>query len=235
LSAFFSWPIARETARERALSPLTLIATAVLALLAAVRPPIEDPAAAFKGLSGPWLFLLTLFLGADLLSEEVRSGHAQLVLLRPLTRAAYASARFIGASLVLGAATSVAWLVAAVAALSRGAELELLSRLVELATALLPMLAWLATLLALSAVTRGWVNAGILVAARAGWFFSKALLPLMFRDIDLMPWLKAIDPFVGPRDGPRLGPLDLGWDVLWLAAAWLLAVALFQRRELARR
>lgn len=246
MKALLSWPIARMTARGRGLAPLTLIATGVLVLLAVVRPPPQEKlTAAFSGLSAPWLFLLTLFLGAGLLSEEIESGHAQLVLLRPVTRAQYAGGRFVGAALVLCLAASAAWGAGLVAALERGSGAEMPGSLLVLPLALLPALGWLSTLLAISAVTRGWSNAGALVAARAAWFFAKVGLPLAFPGLALAPWLAAIDPWVGPQDALRLaGQVQNGepariwvvfWDLLWLGAAWLVAVRLFRTRELARR
>lgn len=246
MRALLSWPIARATARDRGLAPLTLVATGVLILLAVVRPPPEEQlTAAFGGLSGPWFFLLTLYLGAGLLSEEIESGHAQLVLLRPLTRAQYAGGRFVGAAIVLGIAAAAAWAAGLVAALERGSGVEMPGMLLVLPLALLQALGWLATLLAISAVTRGWTNAGALVAARAGWFFAKLGLPLAFPGLALSPWLAAIDPWFGPQDALRIAvqvqrgePARIStalWDLLWLAAAWVLAVRLFRTRELARR
>lgn len=246
MRALLSWPVARATLRERGLAPLTLIAAGVLILLAIVRsPPDQQLTAAFSGLSGPWLFLLTLYLGAGLLSDEIESGHAQLVLLRPLTRAQYAGGRFVGAAIVLGLAAAAAWGAGLIASLERGSGAEMPGTLLVLPLALLPALGWLSTLLAISAVTRGWSNAGVLVAARAAWFFARAGLPLALPDLDLSPWLAAIDPWFGPQDALRIAvqvqrgePARIAtalWDVFWIAAAWLVAVRLFRTRELARR
>jgi hypothetical protein len=122
---------------------------------------------------------------------------------------------------------------------------DLTARFLVLPLALLPALGWLATLLAISAVTRGWANVGALIAVRAGWFFAKGGLPFAFPNLELAPWLSAIDPWLGPQDalhvvgevqsGDRARLLVVIWDVFWLVAAWLVAVWVFKGRELARR
>ena len=246
MSELASWPVARATVRERGLAPLTLVIAAVLLLLGMVRGAADQwGAEAFSGFSGVWFFLLTLLLGAGLLSEEVESGHAQLVLLRPLTRAQWLGGRFLGAAFVLCAGGAVGWAASLVAALLRGATDEIGGRLLILPLALLPALGWLAALTAIGAVARGWTNAGILVAARLGWFFLRLSLPFALPRWGLAPWLEAIDHYFGPQEAlalarqvhyhERLMPSTALWDLLFIAAAWLIAVRLFNLRELARR
>jgi ABC-type transport system involved in multi-copper enzyme maturation permease subunit len=179
------------------------------------------------------------------LSEEVESGHAQLVLLRPLTRAQWVGGRLAGAALVLCAAGAAGWASSMVMALSRGGSGELAGRLLVLPLALLPALGWLATLVAIGAAAGGWTNAGILLAARLGWFFAHLALPLALPKLGLQPLLDAIDGYFGPQDalriarqvqyGERFEPSVALWDVLWILAAWLAAVRIFNLRELARR
>jgi hypothetical protein len=103
---------------------------------------------------------------------------------------------------------------------------------------LLPHLGWLATLVALSGVFGGWTGAAVLVAARFGWFVLRGALPAALPRWDLAPWLAALDPFFGPQDAFVAGAVRwdaVAWDVLWALLAWLAAVMLFNRRELARR
>ncbi|HZC79364.1 MAG TPA: hypothetical protein VE258_16535 [Ktedonobacterales bacterium] len=246
VNSLFSWPVARATARERGLSPLALIIGAVLVLLGLTRgAPDQSGADAFGGFGGAWFFLLTLLLGAGLLSDEVESGHAQLVLLRPLTRAQWVGGRFLGAALVLCAGGGLAWTASLAGAILRGTTDGLLARLFVLPLALLPALGWLAALLAIGAVVRGWTNAGLLIAARAGWLFLRFTLPLALPKWGLSPWLDAIDHYYGPQDalgllqqaryGQRLELSTALWDVFFIFTAWLLAVRLFNLRELARR
>lgn len=241
-----SWPIAVATARERGLSPVNLAIAAGLALLGLLRGGADSwGAEAFSGFASFWFFLLLLLLGGGLLADEVESGHAQLVLLRPLTRAQWVGGRFAGAAFVLCAAGAAGWLVSVLAAASRGAEGELPGRLLVLPLALLPALGWLATLTALSAVSRGWTNAGLLLAARIGWGIARVAVPIVFPRQDLAPLLEVIDRHYGPQDavllarqvqyGERLALSPVFWDLFWLFAAWLAAVKLFNLRELGRR
>jgi ABC-type transport system involved in multi-copper enzyme maturation permease subunit len=238
--------VAIATFRERGRSPLALIIFAVLILLGLTRGSGElSGAAAFGGFGGIWFFLLAALCGAGLISDEVESGHAQLTLLRPLTRAQWVGGRFAGAALVVCAGGAALWASSFASSIARGATSDLLSRLAVLPLALLPGLGWLATLAALGAVFRGWMNAGILVAARLGWPMLRFTLPLALPKWGLSPWLDAIDRYYGPQDalgilqqahsGYRVSFTPALWDVFWLLAAWLLAVRLFNLRELARR
>jgi hypothetical protein len=241
-----SWPVARATARERGLSPLTLSISIVLVLLGLFRSSADSwGAEAFSGFASFWFFLLVLVLGAGLLADEVESGHAQLVLLRPLTRAQWVGGRLAGAAYVLCTAGTAAWLVSLFAAFSRGAWGELPGRLLVLPLALLPALGWLATLVAIGALARGWSNAGFLIAARAGWGIAHLALPLALPKLQLQPLLDSVSRHYGPQDvlmlarqvqyGERFEPSGALWDLFWLFGAWLVAVRLFNLRELARR
>ena len=237
MNQLFSWPIARQTARERGLAPPALGITLVLVLLAVAGRPVS-PGTWSGGAFGFWLALLVLVLGAGLLSSEVESGHAQLVLLRPVTRAAWVSGRLLGAALVLCLSGTIAWAAVLLAGVVRGGFDGSPLWFALLPIGLLPHLGWLATLLAISAVTRGWSNAALLLALRVGWFFARNALPLALPRWNLGPWLLAADRYFGPQeavDGDGIVPSLLSWDVLWFLAAWLSAVLLFNRRELARR
>jgi ABC-type transport system involved in multi-copper enzyme maturation permease subunit len=241
-----SWPVARATARERGLSPLTLSISAVLMLLGLFRGSADSwGAEAFSGFASFWFFLLMLVLGAGLLADEVESGHAQLVLLRPLTRAQWVSGRLAGAAFVLCVAGTAGWLVSLLAAFSRGAWEELPGRLLVLPLALLPALGWLATLVAIGALAKGWSNAGFLLAARLGWGLLHLALPVALPKLQLQPLLDTISHHFGPQDvlmlarqaqyGERFEPSGALWDLFWFFGAWLVAVRLFNLRELARR
>lgn len=246
VSQLFSWPVARAAARERGLGTLALIIVAVLVLLGLTRGAADQSGAdAFAGFGGAWFFLLTLLSGAGLLLDEVESGHAQLVLLRPLTRAQWVGGRFLGAALVLCGGGTAAWTASLVGALLRGQTDGMLARLFVLPLALLQALGWLAALLAFGAILRGWMNAGLLIAARVGWQLLRVTLPLALPKCGLGPWLEAIDHYYGPQDaldlvqqaryGQQLALSTALWDVFFIVAAWLVAVRLFNLRELARR
>jgi hypothetical protein len=244
--SLISWPVARATARERGLAPLTLSIVGVLVLLGLLRSTADTwGAEAFSGFAAFWYFLLILFLGAGLEADEVESGHAQLVLLRPLTRAQWLGGRLLGAAFVLCAAGTAGWLVSLIASFTRGSWDELPGRLLVLPLALLPALGWLATLAAIGAVSRGWSNAGILVAARVGFGVLHLALPAAFPKLGLSPLLDTISRHFGPQDillvarqfqyGERFEPSGVLWDLFWFFGAWLVAVRLFNLRELARR
>ncbi|HEY2030037.1 MAG TPA: ABC transporter permease [Myxococcales bacterium] len=241
-----SWPIARATVRERATAPFTLVCFVVIVLLGFVHNQADAwGAEAFSNVAAIWFFLLVLALSAGLLSSEVESGHAQLVLLRPITRASWVSGRLVGAGFLLCLGGVAGWVVNLAAAMARGEPLEFLPRLLVLPLAILPALAWLATAIALSAVMRGFSNAVVLLGARAIWAVTLFGTPVLFPKLPVGAALAALDPYVGPQklftivDQVRAGePVIFSpalWDLFWLLAAWTCAVWLFNRRELARR
>ncbi len=225
MNALVSWPIARVTARERGLAPSTLVIAALLVLTSMLR-----------GFAQPWLVLLVAFVGAGALAEEVDSGHAQLVLLRPITRTQWVGGRLVGLALVVCASAAAAWVVATALSLYRNGADRLGWEVLSLPLCLLSPLAWLATLVALSAVVRGWSNVGVVIVVSVAWFVTRNALPLLLPSWRLEPVLSLIDRYFGPQD--LCGSYSTGkllWDLLWLVAAWVAAVQLFRRRELARR
>ena len=246
MTGLICWPIARATVRER-FTPLVAFWILVLVLLGLGRGATAEGAEAFTGGSSAWFALFVLILAGGLLSDELESGHAQLVLLRPITRAQWVSGRFMGAAIILGLGTTLAWAGSVAAAIARaGPGNPLLPvRFLVLPLALLPALAWLATATALSVVVRGWGNVAILVAAKAAWLLVRYPLPPLVPQLGLGPIVTAIDPYVGPQDalilsdlwasGSTLTPSIPLWDLFWLFAAWTMAIWLFNRRELARR
>jgi hypothetical protein len=236
-----SWPIARATFKERGLRGITFVCAGIIAVFGCFGGTLWG-AEAFTGpISELWIFLLTLSLGGGLLADEVDSGHAQLVLLRPITRAQWVSGRLMGASLVLCLALTIGFLPGFVLAIARGDGSP--ARLLMLPLGILPQLAWLATLAALSAVLRTWLNAGAVLMARFVWAIVYFGLPLKFPDA--RPYVSAADPYVFPQRALELAKqLHFGekaifspalWDVFWFCAAWTVAVILFEQRELARR
>ena len=90
-------------------------------------------------------------------------------------------------------AGAIAWTASLVAALARGGFDASPPWFALLPVGLLPHLGWLATLAAISAVTRGWTNAALLLAVRFGWFVARNALPLAYPRLDLGSWLLAAD------------------------------------------
>lgn len=246
MSALFSWPVAAAAARERIRSPVVSLLALFCVLLGFWRTVSESFGAdVFSQLGALVLGLLTLTLGAGLLAEELDNGHAQLVLLRPITRAQWFGGRLLGAGLVLGSTVLCPALASLATAILHGARLNLLVRLSVLPLVLVWVFAWLALLVALNAVFSSWTNAGFLLLFLLVWVFLHRLLPLALGRPELGRLLDQVDQLLGPQESlgaatdlfrgqrPDLGPAL--YDLLWLFGAWLTGVLLFNRRELARR
>ena len=258
MSRLVSWPIAVACARERLRAgPLWALA----GMLALSGWWFADPSRAgaelFGGISfGEFILLFfTLFLGAGVVSDELETGHAQLVLLRPVTRAAWFGGRLWGAGMVLAGAMTLCWLLAWTAALNAGNGLQW-TRFLVLPVGFVFAFSWLATLATLSVVARGWANTGWVVLAALGWMViylgvraTSAIAQVAKQEggvaAKLVELTRTIAPYLGPQDPTSLlvslqggAPPDLGpllWDLAWTAAAWLLGVWLLNQRELARR
>jgi hypothetical protein len=184
--------------------------------------------------------VLTFTLGTAILSEEIESGHAQLVLLRPLTRAAWFGGRLAGACVALALFCALAWLASFTGATARGYGFEV-KRLAALPLAILWGSAWLSVLACLGAFLPGWTNGGALALAILGWMLLVAVAAGLRPQWG--PTLQAVTKLLGPQNplvllDPALPRRDFGpalYDVVWLFAPWLAGVAIFNRRELARR
>jgi len=251
-----SWPVALQCARDRLRSTPVLVFGSLLILGELFVGHMRSGADIFGGYSfSAHVFLLglTLLLGSALISEELESGHAQLVLLRPLSRAAFFGGRLAGAGIALFIIMAVAWAVGCGAAWSAGrfSSDDLLALPVGFAWAF----AWLAVLAAISVVARGasntfWVLTTVVLWALAK--FSLAGANLIAEKNHKWEWItqlhrigSAVLPYVGPQDPTDLlekmsqhaaadyGPLL--YDLVWIAGAWLLGAFLLSKRELARR
>jgi hypothetical protein len=235
-----SWPVARAAARERLLSPSVVVIGICFVAVAAVTGGWRAGTETFSGFgAGVFFLLLTLRLGTGVLSDELGTGHAQLVLLRPLTRADWVGGRLAGAGIALAAVVGVAWAATSLAAVLRGQGFPA-SRLAALPLGMLWGFAWLSVLTALGAVLPGWTNAGALVLAAVLWVFVQSL-PLALGKPEWMGLIREAGNYLGPQDPlplaknlrEGLGPAL--YDLCWIFFAWLVAVLLFNRRELAGR
>ncbi|HYV67908.1 MAG TPA: hypothetical protein VE964_16835 [Myxococcales bacterium] len=234
-----SWPVARATALEKLRSPGVLAVG--FCLVAAAFFGGSGPRQAFSGPALVFLGMLTLFLGAGILSDELDSGHAQLVLLRPLTRAAWVGGRLAGAGGALGAIVSAAWVCAAAGALLRGAAEPWVPSLAILPLAMLWAFGWLSVLAAVGAVLPGWTNVAGAALAVVAWGMLRGGLPVLLRRPELADVLATVGKYLGPQDPlalatrPREGLGPALYDLCWIFGSWLVTVLLFNRRELARR
>jgi ABC-type transport system involved in multi-copper enzyme maturation permease subunit len=249
MSALVSWPIALATARERAGSRFVVVLAGLTAVIAFSRGALEGASEVAGGFTAFWLAVLTFVLGAGLIADEVESGHAQLVLLRPITRAAWFGGRLAGAALVLAAALSAASLAGVAGALlSRhppdGAAL--LADLIALPLAFVDLAGWLVVLACVSVVSRGWSNVVRVLIAMLAWGTLRLILPAAVgQPVRVSQALAAVEPYLHPRASTALAqdlvlrrPVDwepLLWNLLWIAAVWSIAVLLVNAIELARR
>lgn len=241
MNEIISYPVARATLKSRLRSAGPWIVGLVFAATAALPfGPRSSGAESFTGPSAIWFVVLTFTLGTAILSEEIESGHAQLVLLRPLTRAAWFGGRLAGACVALALFCALAWLASFTGATARGYGFEV-KRLAALPLAILWGSAWLSVLACLGAFLPGWTNGGALALAILGWMLLVAVAAGLRPQWG--PTLQAVTKLLGPQDplvllDPALPRRDFGpalYDVVWLFAPWLAGVAIFNRRELARR
>lgn len=249
MTGLVSWPVAIACGRERSRSPLVAGLASVAVVVAFARAALGGDSEGVSGFAAVWLLVLTFALGAGLVADEVESGHAQLVLLRPVTRAAWFGGRLAGAGFVLAAALSASTLAGvAGAALSPrppgGAAL--LTASIALPLAFVELSGWLVALGALSVVSRGWGNVARVLVAVFAWGTLRLTAPLAAGRMPRLPEaLGAIEPYLHPRNTGALAQelvlrrsLDLGpllWNLLWIAAAWTAGVLLLNSVELARR
>jgi ABC-type Na+ efflux pump permease subunit len=183
-----------------------------------------------------------MVLGAGLISDELENGHAQLVLLRPITRAEWFGGRFAGAALVLLGAQVVAWL-AGLGGLLRAGKPDAAWAL-SLPLAYVEALGWLAILAALSVVLRRSMNVGLLLFLALFYAFMTVTMPLVLGKPQWVQVLRDAGRYLGPMElrdilkglsGPRREVWPLFYDLTWLFGAWLAGVLLLDRREVARR
>jgi len=241
VNAIVSWPVALATLKSRLRSAGPWIVGVVFAATAALPFGTQGSGAeSFTGPSGIWFVVLTFTLGTALLSEEIESGHAQLVLLRPLTRAGWFGGRLAGACGALALFCVLAWLASFAGAASRGYAFEA-RRFAALPLAILWGSAWLSVLACLSAFLPGWMNGGALALAILGWTLFLGLAGGLRPQ--WLPTLQAVTKLLGPQDplvlldeaAPRRDFGPALYDLVWLFGPWVAGVAIFNRRELARR
>jgi ABC-type transport system involved in multi-copper enzyme maturation permease subunit len=237
-----SLPVLRATFRERALGGLSVAFVVLAALGNFAKSAQAGHGAAFADFPRFFIIALTLVLGAGLISDEIDSGHAQLVMLRPVTRAEWFGGRLAGAALVLLGGVAVAWLAGLLGLLRTGGPD--LVWLLSLPAAWIEAAAWLAVLAMLSVVFRRSLNVGVLLLLAMAYVFLSFTLPLMLRKVELLARMKELASYLGPMtlgdipaslNGPRRNFAPLFYDLLWLFGSWLAGVALLNKRELARR
>ena len=239
-----AWPVARATFRDRGRSAMAAVLVALLMLAgASLTTPDHWGAEAFSGFGTAMFVCLNLLLGAGLLAEEIESGHAQLVLLRPLTRAAWYGGRLAGVVLAISVAVGLGWGTTVFASVARGTPVELGIRVLILPLIIVWAASWLSVLAAIGAVAPSWTNAGIVILFAAGYGMLNGLM-LVIRP-EWAALMQRIGHYLGPvnpveialslRAGEKADWGPLAYDLVWLFGSWTVGVHLLNRRELARR
>ena len=243
LAGLVSLPVARATLRERAMALMPVAFTGLLSLAAASNTAQSGFGGdTFTGFGRLFVIGLTMVLGAGLIADEIEGGHAQLVMLRPLTRAEWFGGRFAGAAGALVGGLSIAWLAGLVGFLRSGKPD--LAWALSLPLAAIEALGWLAILAALSTLLRRSQNVGLLLVSGLFYFFATLTLPLALGKVLWIEKMKNLGKYLGPMEladllkgisGASRSWAPLPYDLLWLFGAWLVGVLLLNRRELARR
>ena len=243
LAGLVSLPVARTTFRERAMALMPIAFTGLTAMGAGSNTAQSGYGGdTFTGFARLFMIGLTMVLGAGLIADEIEGGHAQLVMLRPLTRAEWFGGRFAGAAATLLCGLAIAWLAGLIGFLKGGRPD--LAWVLSLPLASIEALGWLAVLAALSVVLRRSQNVGMLLVLALTYFFATLTLPLVLGKVLWIDQMKSLGKYLGPTEladllrglsGARRSTAPLFYDLLWLFGAWLVGVVLLNRRELARR
>jgi ABC-type transport system involved in multi-copper enzyme maturation permease subunit len=231
--------VIEETVRRHVTNVAYLGYLALLALLAFAVSAFDRPASAWPTL----VTLLALITGAGAIGPEFSSGTLQLILVKPVNRAAYLLSRVCGVVLVV-------WVAAVVPALC-----EMAGRAIwgdtgvharAIGTALLNSFAdtvlAVSLLALLGSLTRAYFNIAIYVVALIGLSMSQVVLGFvrssgnavgrfLAEHTAIERSLELIDRNLFPDLPPRL---EAGWMLMVLsnaAIALLLACMAFRRRE----
>ena len=228
-----------ETVRRHVTSAAYLVFLALLAIIALGASAWDKPAAAWPSL----VWLLAVITGCGPIGPEFSSGTLQLILVKPVNRAAYLLSRVTGVLLSV-------WIAAAIAAL-----LELGGRAVwgegsvpiaAIGTALLNVMTdtiLVVSLLALlGSLTRAYFNIAIYFAAMVGFGMlgfvlgiirqsPNALGRFLAEHTGIERSLNVIDLNLFPDPPPRFDPEWLLMVLANAAVALVLACLAFRRRE----
>ena len=246
MSDLVSWPIARMTARERSRAPVAL-ALACMALLSAfLGGRMRGASEPTTGFTWACLVAFAFALAGGLVADEVETGHAQLLLLRPITRAAWFGGRLCGALILLAPVVLGVGLAGALGARLAGNEIGV-APFLALPFACVELAGWVATLAAVSVLVRGWLNLACVLFAILLWVAGGTLVPFAFGSDRpaVAALIGRVSPYLHPHDTIGIGRAlaahqavdwePLLWNLLWLAVGWAVAALLMNRLELARR
>jgi ABC-type transport system involved in multi-copper enzyme maturation permease subunit len=227
-----------ETFRRHVTSGAFLAYTALLAIVALGSSAFDKPAAAWPSL----VTLLALITGCGPIGPEFSSGTLQLILVKPVTRAAYLLSRVAGVVLSVWSAAIVAAAFELAGRAIWGIHVPFLPIGSALLNGMADTILTVSLLTLLGSLTRAYFNIAIYFAGMVG--FSMLMFALgmirqsrnafglfLIEHIGIERTLSAIDLNLFPDLPPRL---DAEWLLMVLAnaaVALALACLAFRRRE----
>jgi ABC-type transport system involved in multi-copper enzyme maturation permease subunit len=229
-----------ETLRRHYTNVAYLVFLGLVGFVALIAGVFRAPASAWQSIVG----LAPLVLGAQLIGPELSSGTLQLIIARPITRAAYLLSRVIGVVLAVWLAIALGVVVHLVASLAAQGPSQPTSELLSSAAALGLMAVWYCAFLAfLGSLTRSYQNIAIYFALRIGMVLlvaglsnyagmsQSAAAVLLRSHPDWFRWLQKIDDNLFPESGqPLTTPLALMLLSNTFIALWLGCLG-FRNRE----
>ena len=246
MNGLVSWPIARMTARERGGAPIAIALAGICLFAAFIGGRLSGASEATTGLTWASLVAFSFALAGGLVADEVESGHAQLLLLRPITRAAWFGGRLCGALLLLAPVVLGVGVAEALGAELAHNQVEA-SLFLALPFAFVELACWVATLAAVSVLVRGWMNIALVLFAILFWAAGGWLVPFAFgaNRVAVAAIIARISPYLHPHHTTDIGRAlashqtpdwePLLWNLLWIAFSWAVGTLLLNRLELARR
>jgi ABC-type transport system involved in multi-copper enzyme maturation permease subunit len=220
----FSGVVIEETIRRHVTHIGYLTYVAFMSIVAIGVSQLGPAGAAWPSLVG----LLSIIVGCGPIGPEFSSGTLQLILVKPINRAAYLLSRVAGVVIVVWIASLLPFACEVIGRLSKGyVEWRLLGTTL-LNTAVLAVLT-VALLTLLGSITRAYLNVAIYLVVQVG--LNLAPMVLGFISDRLAPLLRVVRFLEDNLYPPALPGFDGPWILLVLSnAAIALVVACFAFR-----
>lgn len=231
-----NWPLVSHTFRQRLFLPVPLV-LALCTFISCLGASIFEKNDLTQEVLPIFVPLLAWALAAGLVGREVDNGSVHLVLARPVSRSSYLLSRLAGTWLAFFSVLLASWLAALAVVALVGGSPEVGTSAAQLLRLVLAGAWWIAVLLALSTLTPGYSDVGVLLLIA---IFPWALVEL--GKLLELRWLREIAFFFAKQvvNGVRIPDWSLSdWD--WRAllryasnVTLVLAAAFwyFNRREL---
>lgn len=234
-----NWTVIAETFRRHVTSGAFLAYMALLAVIALASSAWDKPAAAWPSL----VSLLALITGCGPIGPEFSSGTLQLILVKPVTRAAYLLSRVAGVLLVVWSAAVVAALFELTGRAIWGNSLHFTTIATTVLNGAIETTLMISFLTLLGSVTRAYFNIAIYFAGLMGFGMLGFVLGIIRQSANAAgrfltnyPIVERSVRTIEQNLFPELPPfgLDVQWTVMVLANATIalvLACLAFRRRE----